>query len=81
MTTTMRTKTMMIMIMMIRENKIYLVANMGDIKPCNTTDDVSGIPCPPDGHFQYNTDVVFDPTGRLIARYIFFLKRGGGGTV
>ncbi|XP_025105460.1 vascular non-inflammatory molecule 3-like isoform X2 [Pomacea canaliculata] len=52
-----------------RENKIYLVANMGDIKPCNTTDDVSGIPCPPDGHFQYNTDVVFDPTGRLIARY------------
>lgn len=66
--TTMRTTTMMIMIMMIRENKIYLVANMGDIKPCNTTDEVSDIPCPPDGHFQYNTDVVFDPTGRLIAR-------------
>jgi hypothetical protein len=51
-----------------RNNSIYLVADMGDIKECSDSD-VSGIACPTDGRLQYNTNVIFDSSGQLIARY------------
>ncbi|KAL5014697.1 hypothetical protein ScPMuIL_008967 [Solemya velum] len=47
-----------------RNNSLYVVANLGDCLPCN------GEPgCPPDGHHQYNTDVVYDKNGTLVAKY------------
>ncbi|KAK7507945.1 hypothetical protein BaRGS_00000910 [Batillaria attramentaria] len=55
-----------------RDNHVYVVANLGDIQPCVSTDnskDAKTSPCPDYGHFQYNTDVAFDPQGTLVARY------------
>ncbi|GAM19788.1 hypothetical protein SAMD00019534_029630, partial [Acytostelium subglobosum LB1] len=48
------------------KNKIYVVADMGDVQPCTneTTPD-----CPSDGRFQYNTLVSFSAGGQLLARY------------
>ena len=51
------------------DNDIYIVVNMGDIKPCNKSTDPH---CPIDGRYQYNTNVAFDNKGKLIARYDFF---------
>ncbi|XP_046571438.1 pantetheinase-like [Haliotis rubra] len=49
-----------------RDNALYLVANYGDIQPCSVRNDSN---CPSDGHYQHNTNIVFDPNGTLIARY------------
>ncbi|XP_061163359.1 pantetheinase-like [Saccostrea echinata] len=47
-----------------KNNSLYIVANMGDIQPCASNDT-----CPPDHHYQFNTDVVYDSSGTLIAKY------------
>lgn len=46
-------------------NKMFLVANLGSKQPCGYND----LLCPPDGRYQFNTDVVFDANGTLVARY------------
>ncbi|XP_030602258.1 biotinidase-like [Archocentrus centrarchus] len=49
-------------------NKLYLVANMPDLQPCPLKMS-STSSCPPDGHWQFNTNVVFSSKGLLVARY------------
>jgi len=46
-----------------RDNEIYVVINIAEKAPC--TDE----PCPRDKVFYYNSNVVFDRTGKIIARY------------
>ncbi|XP_073319740.1 biotinidase-like [Pagrus major] len=53
---------------MARNNNLYLVANMPDLQPCPLRTDPSSS-CPPDGHWQFNTNVVFRSDGLLVARY------------
>ncbi|KAL6266517.1 hypothetical protein P5V15_003365 [Pogonomyrmex californicus] len=46
-----------------RDNEIYVVINIAEKVPCT---DVS---CPKDKMFYYNSNVAFDRTGKIIARY------------
>ncbi|KAK2583898.1 hypothetical protein KPH14_001169 [Odynerus spinipes] len=46
-----------------QKNKIYVVINLPEKSPC------TGEGCPKDNVFYYNTNVVFDRNGTIIARY------------
>ena len=47
-------------------NRLYVVANIGGTEVCDPCRDPN---CPFDEQYQYNTNVVFGPTGQLVARY------------
>ena len=57
---------------MARNNSLYVVANLGDVVHCGPT-------CHSSGRLQYNTNVVYNPNGTLVARYhkqnLFFEAR------
>lgn len=50
---------------MAQKNKVFIVANIGTKQPCKHSDSK----CPPDGRYQFNTNVAFSDNGTLIARY------------
>ncbi|KAM9336588.1 biotinidase-like [Symphorus nematophorus] len=52
---------------MARRHNLYVVANMGDLQPCPLKSAPTS--CPPDGRWQFNTNVVFSSDGLLVARY------------
>ncbi|GIY66298.1 vascular non-inflammatory molecule 3 [Caerostris extrusa] len=57
-----------------RENNIYIFANLIAMESCESTCDVDQIDscefnCPEDGVYFFNTDVVFDREGNIVARY------------
>ncbi len=65
-----------------KKTGIYIVATMGDIKTChfsfsNLSKSVEK--CPKDGRYQFNTAVVYNTSGCLVARYhnyhLFFEKQ------
>lgn len=49
-----------------RDNKLALLVNMVDWIDCDNSTDKN---CPSDSHYQYNTDVIFDESGRLLIKY------------
>ena len=46
-------------------HKVVLAANMGEKQPCTSSDQH----CPPDGRYQFNTDVVFENDGSFVTKY------------
>ncbi|XP_029023049.2 biotinidase [Betta splendens] len=50
-----------------RRHNLYVVANMADLQPCSPGNEPAS--CPPDGRWQFNTNVVFSSSGQLVARY------------
>lgn len=51
---------------MAKKHQIYIVANLIEAVNCSQKDDKS---CPDDGHYQYNTNIIYNRKGCLIAKY------------
>jgi len=51
---------------MAQSNAIYLAANVATVVPCSVASDPN---CPADGRYQFNTEVVYGPSGELLAKY------------
>ncbi|XP_058459439.1 vanin-like protein 2 [Malaya genurostris] len=51
------------------EVRKYIVINLSEIFDCESTPEEDPRPCGPHGFHRYNTDVVFDRNGAVIARY------------
>lgn len=49
-----------------QENKILVLINIIDKQVCSIQNDPN---CPEDGHYQFNTDVLFDEDGYIVAKY------------
>lgn len=49
-----------------RRNKMYITANMIEASPCEILEDPH---CPSDNHYLYNTNIIFNPEGCMIAKY------------
>ncbi len=49
-----------------KTHQISILVNMIDWVDCDAKTDTS---CPSDGHYQYNTDVVFNEHGEFVAKY------------
>jgi predicted amidohydrolase len=49
-----------------RENKILVLINTIDWVDCDQSIDAS---CPADSHYQYNTDILFNENGEIVAKY------------
>lgn len=49
-----------------KNNQILTLINMIDKQDCSIETDSN---CPVDGHYQYNTDVLFDENGYIVAKY------------
>jgi len=47
-----------------RQHQMYLVTNLVENLPCENKEG-----CPSDGHYQFNTNMIFDPNGCLIGKY------------
>lgn len=50
-----------------KKYKVDLIANMGDIEPCGCLEET----CPPNGHYQYNTNVALWRNGSVRYSYLF----------
>ena len=49
-----------------KSNEVLVLVNMIDTQPCSSETDKN---CPADGHYQFNTDVLFDESGAMVAKY------------
>lgn len=50
-------------------HKIYIAANLIDIQPCSNSTNDKNHTCPHDGFYAFNTAVLFDKSGTLLAKY------------